>query len=189
MRKSIAIDIDGVIADSLPALLEELNAYFGHNLTADDVTTYDICRVYGINKNQLAQFLADKERLLIGKPAPVSGAKEYAAKLRKLAKVILITARSEKYRQDTESWLKKHGIVYDELIMLGHRGKIQTCREQDAAAIVEDNPDTAREAAEAGIPVVLVDAPYNRNVEHPLIRRAATWPEIYEAVIRALRAL
>jgi uncharacterized HAD superfamily protein len=35
----------------------------------------------------------------------------------------LVTSRLEKYREQTETWLKKHNIKYDKLIMLNLRNK------------------------------------------------------------------
>ena len=89
----------------------------------------------------------------------------------------IVTARLEKYREETEAWLEKHGIEYGELIMLdlpdketrqrlGNHGefKAQVYSDLDAMLFVESNHGQAMEIAR------LTDRPVY-SVEHNQIIR------------------
>lgn len=60
----------------------------------------------------------------------------------------LVTGRLEKYRPDTEAWLKKHGIEYNELIMISEQGdkgkfKAQVYRKANNLIFIESSPKEA----------------------------------------------
>ncbi len=61
-------------------------------------------------------------------------------------KIILISARPERLRRLTESWLKKHNIPYDQLFLIGlekgvkHR-KLKVIKEQKTKMFIEDNQE------------------------------------------------
>lgn len=89
----------------------------------------------------------------------------------------IVTARLEKYREETEAWLENHGIEYGELIMLdlsdketrqrlGNHGefKAQVYSDCDAALFVESDHGQAMEIAR------LTDRPVY-SVEHNQIIR------------------
>jgi len=48
---------------------------------------------------------------------------------------------------------------------------------------VEDTLEVARELSAAGIPVILMDAPYNRGNLPELICRKHSWFEIYQTLV------
>lgn len=75
----------------------------------------------------------------------------------------IITGRLEKYREQTEAWLKKHGVKYDDLFMrpdasVPHwQHKADHYKELDAGLFVEDEPGQAAKIYElTGKHVLLV---------------------------------
>lgn len=94
-------------------------------------------------------------------------------KLRPTRKVgYLVTSRLEKYREDTEYWLKKNGIEYGELIMmdvqsakerrsLGNHGEFKAniySKKKDAELFIESNPWQAETIAKtSGKPAFCTD--------------------------------
>ncbi len=81
----------------------------------------------------------------------------------------LVTARKEKYRAQTEAWLQKHGVEYEQLIMMqpeeeklshgAYKGKF--FKSVDALLFVESEHDQAEEIARiSGKPVLSIEAQY-----------------------------
>lgn len=83
----------------------------------------------------------------------------------------LVTSRLEKYRPQTQAWLKQHGILYDKLVMLdlptaaerqrlGLHGQFKgkAYRESDAMLFIESDHSQAIEIARiAGKPVLSIE--------------------------------
>lgn len=68
----------------------------------------------------LLEFHDPFEEVVIGKvsPPPLKGVPEYLMNSHKVGdKIILVTGRPESMRQQTIDNLKKHGIIYDQLVM------------------------------------------------------------------------
>ncbi len=47
---------------------------------------------------------------------------------------------------------------------------------------IEDHPKNARLGVEMGLNTILIDHPYNRDLNHPLIHRVNDWKEIVELI-------
>lgn len=96
------------------------------------------------------------------------------------ATIHLITARAEKYRQITESWLKKEGMPYHSLQMSpGERAysKGEKCLKLGVQFFVDDHLENAKDAAKRGIYTLLYHASHNRG--HPTaLPRVKNWGEI-----------
>lgn len=117
---------------------------------------------------------------------PIAGAAEGLSKIRAAKiKTVLITARPQwqykRLHSDTVQWLAKHNMAYD--LLLFSRNKVEAIYDhvQPAwpLAAVEDHPKNAEAYADAGVPVLLFDQPYNRQVSaSKLITRVASWSEI-----------
>lgn len=77
-------------------------------------------------------------------------------------------------------WLIRYGLGDLPAILSHreHRPKAHVAVQHNMAAAIEDAPHHAIAIAHAGIPVYLLDKPYNRNVVHDLIVRVSGWPEI-----------
>jgi len=181
----IGIDIDGVIADTFTLLVQELNQYFNKNLTYDDIVCYDIAAVYNLKKEQLAEFAQLKIPLLQDNSVPIPLAAECINNLRDRAYVALISARFEQSRDRTQNWLRRHGIQWDDLILLGNHDKAETCVNQKLDYFIEDNLNNALQVSEIGIPVLLLDAPYNRASLPDLVQRVFSWPQICEVFTKS----
>ena len=93
----------------------------------------------------------------------------------------LVTARLEKYRSQTEEWLDRNGVMYNNLVMLdlsdkaARRGngivadfKAQVYRESGSLLFIESSPGLAAEIAErAHLPVMCMTT--NRIIGNPEI--------------------
>lgn len=178
----IGVDIDGVLADSLPLWVAELNKFFNKNKRVEDIHLYEIYRTYDITNDDLALFLERKGRFLMREPAPVAGSSYYLGRLKQIHEICIISARDKKYYQETHDWLKKNSLPYDDLLLLGSHEKKEFCLEKDLKLLVEDTLEIGIKVSAAGIPVLLMDAPYNRGALPELVYRKHSWEEIYHAI-------
>ena len=178
----IGVDIDGVLANSLPLWVTELNKFFNKNKRIEEIHLYEIHKTYEITAADFNLFLERKGSLLMSDPAPVRGSSYYLGRLRQQHEICIISARDKKYFQETEGWLKKNGLLYDELLLLGSHEKKEFCLEKNLKVLVEDTLEIGIKVSAAGIPVMLMDAPYNRGALPELIYRKHSWKEIYRAI-------
>jgi uncharacterized HAD superfamily protein len=109
-----------------------------------------------------------------------------------------ITARAERRRMITETWLREKGLFdHAKAVHLKPIGefrpdhprgrydpegsaqyKTRLAQELRLEAFCEDDDLISRSLAEAGIRVFLFDHPWNRDVRHPLITRVNGWSEV-----------
>ena len=86
-----------------------------------------------------------------------------------------------------ETWLKRSGIRFREIHYcsetLSPQDKLLACRKLGVDAMIEDRPDNALYLAENGIPVLMPDAPYNRETVHENITRVLNWEEIRKQLL------
>lgn len=179
----IGVDIDGVLADSLPLWINELNRFFNKNKRLEEIHLYDICQTYEITTGELHNFLARKGKYLMSKPLPVIGASHYLSRIKQYHDIYIVTARDELYRRETRGWLKKHGLPYDELLLLGSHEKKEACLEKKLNLLVEDTLEIGIKVSAAGVPVFLMDAPYNQGALPGLVYRKRSWDEIYRSIV------
>ena len=116
-----------------------------------------------------------------------------------------ITARAERRRMVTETWLREKGLLdYAKAVHLKPLGefrpdvprgrydptgsaryKTRLAQELHLDAFCEDDEVISRSLAEAGVRVFLFDHPWNREVEHPLVTRVNGWPEVGDRLTAA----
>ena len=130
---------------------------------------------------------------------------ECPAVLERLARagheLYFITARAEKRRAVTETWLASKGLLHHaKAVHLKPRGdftppatgrydarssaqyKLRLSSELGLDAFCEDDQVIARVLADGGITVFLFDQPWNRSVEHPNVRRVTGWEHLAREV-------
>lgn len=178
--KRIGIDIDGVIADTQPVIIQNLNAHFGKNHSMEEFVNFEPEQMYGIDRQQLDNFIMERELDIIKATDPREDAVKIINQLKKEFTVHLISARTPAYLGNTREWLSKHGIPYDNIIHLGHHDKRSSCMDERVDLFIEDNKRNAIQISSCGIPVYLFDATYNQGELPSLVRRVFSWVEIYQ---------
>lgn len=105
---------------------------------------------------------------------PRQGALDAVRLAASYGRVIVLTARHERGRRETEAWLASHGFAThtDGLIMNAStlpsaRYKEAYLRERNAVLHVDDDAATSALLARNGIPAALVSWPRNRRLEYP----------------------
>ncbi|MGH2500178.1 MAG: 5' nucleotidase, NT5C type [Candidatus Limnocylindria bacterium] len=108
-----------------------------------------------------------------------------------------ITARAERRRAVTETWLREKGMMrHAKAVHLRPRGdfrptvrgkydahgsaifKVRLARELSLDAFCEDDTVIARALAEAGVRVWLFDRPWNRSLRHARVERVRGWSDL-----------
>ncbi len=116
-----------------------------------------------------------------------------------------ITARAERRRMVTETWLREKGLFdYAKAVHLKPLGefrpdvprgrydptgsaryKTRLAQELRLDSFCEDDEVISRSLAEAGVRVFLFDHPWNREVDHPLVTRVHGWSEVADLLAAA----
>lgn len=191
MKKSkiIGFDLDDIILDFNNSLRGYYNEMYQTDYKREHMTSFYLDKVWGLPQNEMA----DRIRRFYNHEVhwatpPVPGAVESIKKLSGDHKLIVITAKPETIRQKTEEWLSRHfSNVFESLHFTNHfigdaakRKKSEVCLELGVEVFVEDALHNAVDVAGAGIPVLLLDAPWNQGEIPSGVTRVFSWDEIVE---------
>ena len=185
---NIGVDIDGVLTD-----FERYVIDYGIKISVEknwpiniDVSQYLDINVFDWDNNQ-AEIFRDKcfVKYLIETPVRLF-APEIIRKLKEEGnKIYLITARDDdempeehygEIQSITKEWLKKHNIIYDEIIF--KKEKLQPCIENNIDIMIEDSPENIEKLSKQ-IKVIKFDCRYNKDIENEKVTTAYSWYHIY----------
>lgn len=175
---NICIDIDGTITDPY-YWLDITNKYFNKNIRSEQVTEYYIHKVMGVSKKDYEEFYEKHKFQIHSEQKLREDAKLIIRLLRMYNNIYFVTARDKELTMLTHSYLKKNGISYDDLFVLGSSYKVDKARELNCDVFIEDSYDNAVQLSKAGFKVLLIDTNYNRMAIDDNIIRVHNWKEIY----------
>lgn len=177
----IGVDIDGVISDSYPLWLAELNQHYGKNIPCVD--DYNMHLSFDVSPEDMNDFFeTNVERLLI-MPEAISGAKEGIESLHQEGhEIIYVTARTIDQEELTARWFKERGIYYNQGLYTGFGSKLEAVKEWGIEVFIEDYQENAKLIAEYGVPVFLLDATYNQEKLPQGITRCHSWEDIIAGI-------
>lgn len=179
----IATDVDEVLADFVNDFLCWYNKINGTNFTREMLTeSYELHESLG---NTQTYWLSWMKRFYeeghVRKVGVLEGAKNGLDMLSGF-ETHAVTARPVLWHGHTVEWVAGgFPSVYEVHSVEGFREKgrkARKCKEIGARLIIEDGLPYAFECAEAGIKVVLMDAPWNRKPLPKGVVRAYSWAEI-----------
>ena len=193
----VAVDLDSVLAQTVPAMLRVYNATYQTSYTKTDITDYSAGNVLpelqrlGKSKGKSMFFrLLDKAWEDWQSIEPEPGAIEAVRRMKDAGlQIDIVTGRSTTPRDILELWLRQHGIPYDNLIVAEAKpgeerrtSELKTDLPYDI--FVVDNPFMAK--AIAGQPdkfLLLFDQPWNVGiVESENVVRVHGWPDAVSKV-------
>jgi uncharacterized HAD superfamily protein len=105
--------------------------------------------------------------------------------LQRQHEIHIVTAREGRARSLTEDWLRRHGFLYRSLVM-DAVDKVSASREMGLDLAIEDDPRQLSALSQV-MPVIAIDAPYNRKVTAPGILRVRDWRSVGRLVREAGR--
>lgn len=119
------------------------------------------------------RFFASNEYLSL-KPSPQTV--KTLEKLRESFELVILTNRTQRFRQSAITWIEKHLQGYFSKTLFasdfpeGKRSKGSICADLGATLLVDDEPKNIFSCIEHDIPVVVYDSPWNRKLPKDLPR-------------------
>lgn len=170
MKKTIAIDIDDTIAETLEAFRKKANEHSGTSLAAEDYTIeadywgyYEqVWAQHGMmDLVSTAKVYEDLHTNQSDVPL-LPGAEFAVSELMKKYKIVLITARDPKWERATRDWLKgQFGVRAPEPYFnqahrdSGSKTKGQICKDIGAKWLIDDNVEHCLSAVQEEVVPIL----------------------------------
>jgi len=195
-RKTVAIDIDDVVAMTSEAVRVWANDKSGVHLqpqdyfldNIDDYWNYyeSVWEHHGIVGLHLSEFLdgMDRSQAHIG---VAKDAQRVIERLKKDYDIVFITARRPVHKDSSRQWLDEHIDTAIPLYLSQNpfaneaaRSKGEICAELGVDVLIDDNVDNCRSAVQYGVDVVLFGN-YGWNVDAPAdMTRCISWSDVGE---------
>ena len=176
-KTSVALDLDGVLVDSVTLATRRLLESFGLNGPGEGIIehikTYDIVssllpeELWEEGKRELRKIFQDPE-VYLSSP-PFEGAVEFSNKIEENFDFVgYITLRPEGVIRDTQRWLREWGFPKPENVFVPRgRDKGELMSLLGVWWILEDDPEQVKGVLKRGLKGVLLDRPYNREENLP----------------------
>ena len=183
----IGIDVDDVIADFSGAVLKHLKQKHGLDLDFEEWTEYMIeesPKFAGISEkilDSMQDIFNSDSALLHFSISP--DAPKVLKDLAERHQIFFITARGRDFKfakAHTLKWLESHSIPFHALHF--EHDKHVIAKDLRVDLFIEDSPKNASLLVKEGVPVLLMDKPYNREVRHELITRVKDWKDIAKEI-------
>lgn len=188
LRLRIGLDIDGVVADSFPVFIRELNKHYGKDIT--ELKTYNMTDIYGVEWDEMSQFFHDNMEYLFSAPKPMPGAVEGINDLVESGhEIVYVTARAPGAEEIlTCKWFDDNKIYRNETFFTGGLSKKFAVKENEIDIFVDDFMTNALEVASLGVPVLLMDSPYNQGKLPQGVSRCYCWDDILCQINQFIRS-
>ncbi len=185
----IAVDIDELLAYTMQPIAEFANARYGTNLQREHIFDYSLSRVFGKSEEEVDELLDEFDKSEeIKNVGLVPGAKKGIEILARQYKLVAVTSREESTHQLTRNWLDKNfPDKFSALYMTNNRitkgerrSKADVCLKIGAGLLLEDALHHAKDCAQKGIPILLLDCPWNQTREQlpDRLTRVYSWTQI-----------
>ena len=188
----IYVDFDDVLSDTTSAFLEILQGEFGKSVNFEDIFSFDLKASFNLTDSEYEDFFRRVHQAdVIMSFAPMEGA---IGTLESWAKrgyqIAIVTGRLTSAHDASLDWLAKHDVPYHSFTMVDKysRGNtdpkiavsMEAFSEMKFSLAVEDSANMALHLSEKmGIPVALIDRPWNRRADlNHRIRRYTSWYDI-----------
>lgn len=192
-KKTIAVDIDDVLAANAETFIRYSNERWGTNLTPDDWTEHwaEMWKV-DYEEEQRRRDIIVSEKLFL-KHRIYNEAKPVLIELKKKYELVIVSSRGPSIQKDTIEWINGH---FKDIFTEFHFAKIwgeplhtidklkltkgELLKEIGAGYLIDDQPKHCLAAAEAGIEVLLFgDYGWNRHTKLLAnMARVENWQEV-----------
>lgn len=189
MKKLIAVDLDGVLSDTLSSFIQFHNEVYKTNLTKKHFHSEYYWEILNESKEEtIRKFDQFTKTLHFDDIQPISGAKGVTTKLSTDHDVIVITARQIELTEQTKKWIKRHfpktfkNVHVINHALLAKKGKTiskgELCRELGVDIIIEDSLHHAQDCKSDKTSVIILDQLWNKGDLSEGIYRVNSWQEI-----------
>jgi uncharacterized HAD superfamily protein len=166
---------------------------YGTDMTRDRITDYMMEKVWNMPMEdifpRIETFYKSSDHDMV---LPVDGSIDAIKRLSQKHELIIVTSRPDFVKEGTLGWLEKHfGNLIKEVHFtnqfMGNGGvkttKADVCKRVGIEVLIEDAPVYAKNVSKEGIPVLLIDTPWNKDVSGDLITRVYSWDEIVSILL------
>ena len=177
----IAVDLDGVLAETMEAWCKHANEFLGTNLKLADLDTWASWHKLGISREQFFQFLDEAWDDWESIPPTEPRLAEKVRKIARSGQIDVVTGRSKESVKSAKSWLAEQKIPYQRFVRVpGWKDKIFLNYDLYIDDAPELMPLISRNPKMWGI---LYSRPWNRTVpELRQVFRVESWTEIPKLV-------
>jgi uncharacterized HAD superfamily protein len=197
----IYVDLDDVLAQTIPSLVALLERHFAKRVEIEDVVHFDLGRSFGLAPDEVAELMRlVHQPEVLGALEPKPGAvPALASWIERGYAVAVMTGRPPSAASASRRWLREHRIPHTSFACIdkyaredwaGPAGRALTLDELAGlgfALAVEDSLEVATLLVErCGVPVALIDRPWNRDLSglnqatRTHIVRCRDWAELAE---------
>jgi uncharacterized HAD superfamily protein len=176
-RLRIAVDLDGVLAETMESWCKRANQCLGTSFKLDDLDTWASWRKLGITREQFFQFLDEAWDDWESIPPTELRLAQKVQKISRLGQIDVVTGRSKESVNAAKKWLAEHRIPYERFVRVpGWKDKIFLNYDVYIDDAPELMPLISRNPLMWGI---LYSRPWNRTVpELRQVFRVESWTEI-----------
>ena len=156
-KKIIKIDCDGVLRDILPSMCMVYNDHYDDNLTPEDITDFDIDKIFTKCPNPYEFFFKEHVNFLYSNSPKCKKSKEAMDLLHEKGYYIIIVSSQPSFENKyyTLNWLKDNDIYYDSICFTKEKQLIT------GDIVVDDYGKNLSKCNE--LEKILIDAPHNKN--------------------------
>lgn len=188
----IGIDMDDVLMYFNEHMLRFLNKKYGTNHQRKDSFDFTLENVWKesseiVQRKILEFYMSAEHDQTESYPGAIEGVRALKAAGHDLH---VITSKPDMLRGRTEAWLGQHFPgMFTEVHFMNHlhstnkkMSKAEACKNLGVEIFIDDAIHNAKNVATLGIPVLLLDAPWNQEkVDAPIVR-VMSWEEIVEKI-------
>ncbi|OGL30777.1 hypothetical protein A3F37_04135 [Candidatus Saccharibacteria bacterium RIFCSPHIGHO2_12_FULL_41_12] len=188
MKKTIAIDIDDVIAQHVPEFIEFSNKNYNTNLSMHDYRDH-WAEIWQVDHEEMKKRELDFHSKRVHNFKKLKEADRVLEFLKENYDLVIVTARPQYLVDSTHVWLERFydGIFSDvHFVPIWEAGskitKADVCRQIGADYLIDDMPLHCNIASSAGITALLFgDYPWNRNLDlSEGVVRVNKWSDVAE---------
>ncbi len=182
-----AVDLDGVLADTMVTFCKILNQRHSTQFTVDSFVRWNAWEIAHITKDEFFRTLDEAWFDWTAVPPIEQNIGEKVNRLRQFGRTDIVTGRSQETVQHAKAWLKEYRVPYDSFIRtVSTKAKANL----DYDLFIDDSADLmsflASSLDRSGI---LYTQPWNKNASAmPRIFRVDRWQQI-PAVLEKVAAL
>jgi 5'(3')-deoxyribonucleotidase len=197
VKPVLAVDFDDVLFPFMDCFVPHYNDTYDANFSVDDYHTFEFHKVWGGTSERAFDCVAKFFHAPHDGIAPIKGAVEGVRDLAERFELIVVTARSESLRPQTEKWLQEVFPGQFERVFLCdtyaldrdalRRTKSEVLEEVGAVGLIDDSLHHTTQVAATGRRAMLFgNYAWNRTDILPEgVSRYNDWPHIVESLVTA----
>jgi 5'(3')-deoxyribonucleotidase len=176
-RLKIAVDLDGVLAESMQVWCQKANKEFDMSLKMEDLDSWSSWKKFAISKDDFYRILDESWEDWKQVPPTEPGIASKVARIGKFGDVDVVTGRSKTTEQAAINWVQHQKIHYRHFIRVaGWRDKPIL----NYDVYIDDAPDLMPLVSRSPLSwAILYDRPWNRSVPNMRkVLRAESWKQV-----------